>query len=145
MGKAKTRHNRTSTKGKTFPAGRGGTKTCELPLKRNDNYEILYFGSSVEDDGRKKTMVDSLKLAKEEVEYRNRQEFSGLSEPEEFAEQGRNPAWSFKKIKKPAKKSDIQYGIKLPSGVKLWYATKASAELASAKFNLKNKLITKVK
>ena len=27
MGKAKVRHNRTSTKGKTFPAGKGGTKT----------------------------------------------------------------------------------------------------------------------
>ena len=26
MGKPKTRHNRTSTKGKTFPAGKGGTK-----------------------------------------------------------------------------------------------------------------------
>ena len=32
MGKAKVRHNRTSTKGKTFPAGRGGTK--KLPIKR---------------------------------------------------------------------------------------------------------------
>ena len=34
MGKAKVRHNRTSTKGKTFPAGKGGAKKPVTELKK---------------------------------------------------------------------------------------------------------------
>jgi len=36
MGKPKTQHNRTSTKGKTFPAGKGGTKT------KSSSYQSYY-------------------------------------------------------------------------------------------------------
>ena len=34
MGKPKTRHNRTSTKGKVFPAGRGGAKRKKTIMKQ---------------------------------------------------------------------------------------------------------------